>query len=203
MTGHGQCLIMRRWVHEFYARTQRSPKGRRSFESSRISARRRRNDGKPVHEEVCIGEVRSAFLRTGKRVAADKVNGTRKSVFRVAYNLRFCAAGVSQQRPRPAPDCAACHLIGNAIHGRAKNCKVSSMHGCFEIQNAVINGARRLGAIETGLLPPHTQDALSQATTFGCQADGAADQPDADDGEDLDFHQRSGSVIEFQPTLAL
>ena len=45
------------------------------------------------------------------------------------------------------------------------------------------------GLVEGAGLPADPEHALGQAAPLGRQADGAADQADADDGEGVDFHQ--------------
>src|SRR6267142_2501557 len=116
------------------------------------------------------------------------------------HDGRLGAACVGQQGARRTTRGDRQHLLGDAIDGGAKYGDLRLLNGRSQVERSFVNRAGGQGPVEVGLVPAGADDAPGQAAPSGGQADGAADQADADDGERLDSHQVSMvSIASIRP----
>src|SRR5262249_38287246 len=145
------------------------------------------HDGEPALEETRVGVLRAVLLRAGQRVAADERHPGGQAALDVADDRGLGAAGVGQQGAGAAAGGGLTDLFGDAIDRRAGDGELGPADG-RQVERRRVDGADGQGPVEAGPLPADADDAAGDAALLGRQADGAADQADADDGEGLQLH---------------
>lgn len=125
-------------------------------------------------------------------MAADEENALGQLPFDALYNLRFRTAGIRQQCARGTVPSGMENLSRDALHRSTENRHVRLANRCDQVQRALMDGTDSQCLIKAGSSPAGTDYSFNDLTALGGQANRAADEPHADDGERLDFHQSRG-----------
>ena len=80
-------------------------------------------------------------------------------------------------------------LLGNAIDRRAEDDAIGVGGRVGKIKPGLVNGAEPTRVLETSGIATDAENALGEAAFLRRQADGAANEPDADDGQCSQSHE--------------
>ena len=213
MARHGQGAIVLDGIHDLHSRPELLPESHDPIQGGYIGSGGARHDGQAALETIGVGELHALLLGAGQGMTADEVHffgktgepspvrgrstGTIRPLTGLGSPVRFLhagndrslrAAGIGEQRARPAVLSHRENVLGNVIDWSTHNDEIGRPGSSGQVQATFVDRSHLAGLVQATLIAADTEHDLRQATFLRSQADGAADQADADDGKRVHGH---------------